>query len=169
MSFLERDNGETVFDQKEILAEVKEFYVKLYSHRNITDVDLTAMLPGTPILSCEDSELIEGSLTYAEALAALRKMKNNKSPGPDGISIKFYQIFFYDIRSLLVHSINYGFGNEKVSVTQKQGVTTCIPKDGKPKQYIKKWLPISLLNTAYNAASACKKGLDFFNFGADIK
>ena len=40
------------------------------------------------------------------------------------------------------------------SVTQKQGVITCIPKDGKPKQHVKNRRPISLLNTSYKIASA---------------
>ena len=53
-------------------------------------------------------------------------MKNN-SPGPAGFSVEFYKIFFYDIGSLVVRSINYGFGKEELSVTQKQGVITCIP------------------------------------------
>ena len=40
-----------------------------------------------------------------------------------------------------MRSINDGFANEKLSVTQYQGVITCIPKDEKPKQYLKNWRP----------------------------
>ena len=54
-----------------------------------------------------------------------------------------------------VRSINYGFENEKLSVTQKQRVITCTPKDKKPKQFMKNWRPIFLLNTAYQSVSAC--------------
>ena len=32
---------------------------------------------------------------------------------------------------------------------------TCIPKDGKPKQFIKNWRPISLLNVSYKILSSC--------------
>ena len=79
-------------------------YVKLYSHRNTTDVDIKAMLPGTPKLSSEDSELIEGSLPYAEALSDLRKKKNNNSHRPNGFSVEFYQIFCNAVGRLLVRS-----------------------------------------------------------------
>ena len=50
-----------------------------------------ALLPDIQTLSCEDSQLIEGSVAqYAEALAALSKMKKNKSPGSNGFSVEFF-------------------------------------------------------------------------------
>ena len=82
-------------------------------------------------------------------------MKNNNSPGSDGFWIEVFNFFFVDIGHVLVRSINDGFVNEKLSVTQSQGVITCIPKEEKPKQYLKNWRPISLLNVSYKIASAC--------------
>ena len=41
-----------------------------------------------------------------------------------------------------------------MSVTQKQGIITCIPKGDRPKRFMKNWRPISLLNTAYKLFSA---------------
>ena len=67
-------------------------------------------------------------------------------------SIKF---FWNDIGTFLVRSINNGFTKEEMSVTQRQGVITCIPKEDKPKKYLKNWRLITLLNTAYKIASAC--------------
>ena len=58
MAFLERDDGTAIFDQKEILEEVKHFYETLYSHRDMLEVDLKETLPDTPILSHEDKERI---------------------------------------------------------------------------------------------------------------
>jgi hypothetical protein len=42
-----------------------------------------------------------------------------------------------------------------MSVTQKQGIITCIPKEGKDKRFIKNWRPVTLLNTVYKIASSC--------------
>ena len=41
-----------------------------------------------------------------------------------------------------------------MSVTQKQGGITCIPKGNKDKLLLKNWRPISLLNVSYKMASA---------------
>ena len=41
-----------------------------------------------------------------------------------------------------------------MSLTPKQGIITCIPKEGKPRHLLKNWRPISSLNTAYKIASA---------------
>ena len=41
-----------------------------------------------------------------------------------------------------------------MSITQKQGVITCIPKEGK-ENFLKNWRPITLLNIAYKIASSC--------------
>ena len=81
-------------------------------------------------------------------------MKNNESPGPDGYTPEFYKYFFRNTGNFPVHSINYGFQNVEMSVTQKQGLITCIPKEGKPKNFLKNWRPISFLNTAYKIALA---------------
>ena len=66
----------------------------------------------------------------------------------------FINIFFRDIGNFLVRSINCGFQNEGMSVTPKQGITLCIPKEGKPRHLLENWRPISLLNKAYKIASA---------------
>ena len=42
-----------------------------------------------------------------------------------------------------------------MSVTQRQGVIVCIPKEGKDKQFLKNWRPITLLNTVHKIASSC--------------
>ena len=85
-------------------------------------------------------------------------MKNNKSPGPDGFTVEFFKYFFSDIGAFLLRSVNKGFQDEQLSVTQRQGVIVCIPKEDKPKQYIQNWRPISLLNITYKITSSCTAG-----------
>ena len=60
-----------------------------------------------------------------------------------------------DIGIFLLRSLNYGFDNNELSTTQKEGIITCIPKSNKDRKYLKNWRPISLLNCSYKLASAC--------------
>ena len=55
----------------------------------------------------------------------------------------------------LIWSINEGFHNEQLSISQRQGVIVCIPKEGKPKRFVKNLRPITLLSVQYKIASAC--------------
>ena len=80
-------------------------------------------------------------------------MNNDRSPGSDGFSVEFFKFFWKKIGTSVVKSLNYGFQEGKLSVTQREGIITCIPKEGKPKQFLKNWRPITLLNTVYKIAS----------------
>ena len=62
-------------------------------------------------------------------------MNNDKSSGSDGLTVYFFQMFWKQIGHFVVRAIKYGFNNGCRSITQKQGVVTCIPKDNTPKQF----------------------------------
>ena len=51
--------------------------------------------------------------------------------------------------------MNEGYNEGKLSISQRQGLITCIPNGDKPKQFLKNWRPITLLNVIYKIASAC--------------
>ena len=58
-----------------------------------------------------------------------------------------------DIGIYLLRSINEGFKKEDLSVTQKQGIITCIPKADKPIFFLN-WRTISLLNCSLKLLSS---------------
>ena len=108
-----------------------------------------------PTLSSEEKESLEGLISEEEALAVLKRMNKQKSPGSDGFTTEFCKFFWKDIGHVLVRSINYGFRSREMSITQKEGIITCISKEDKPKQFLRNWRPITLLNTSYKIASSC--------------
>lgn len=87
--------------------------------------------------------------------AALKNMKNNKSPGSDGLPWEFYKIFWNNIKHHLNNSLNYAFDKSEMSITQREGIITLLPKESKNIRHIKNWRPITLLNCDYKLATKC--------------
>jgi len=53
------------------------------------------------------------------------------------------------VKSWLILSFNYAFENGDMSISQKRGIISFIPKKDKDKKYLKNWRPISILNNDY--------------------
>ena len=155
VSFLDKGNGEIISEQENILEEVHNFYNNLYSFKNVQDINLDHRKTGAVTLNEEENQKLEGEISLTEIATTLKNMKNNKSPGPDGFTTEFFKFFFIDIGQFLRRSFNESFTSGSLPITQYQGVITCIPKEGKPKQFLKNWRPISLLNVTYKILSSC--------------
>ena len=80
-------------------------------------------------------------------------MNNGKSPGSDGITTEFYKIFWKDIKTYLINSLNYSFQQSQLTEIQTQSIITLLPKHGKDPTFLENWRPISLLNIDYKIAS----------------
>ena len=117
-------------------------------NHDLTDVNLDLELRDfdVPKLSDQEKDSLEGLITYPEPTNFLLNMNNDRSPGSDGFSAEFFKFFWKKIGTSVVRSLNYGFQEGKLSVTQREGIITCIPKEGKPKQFLKNWRPITLLS-----------------------
>ena len=106
-------------------------------------------------LTEEEKELCEGPISEKECVIALKEMKNGKSPGTDGFIVDFYKFFWINIKTFVIDSLNFAFYKGELSVNQKQGIITLIPKKGKVKTLLKNWRPITLLNTDYKILTKC--------------
>ena len=73
-------------------------------------------------------------------------MKNDKSPGSDGLTKEFYVRFFNEVSNVLITALNHSFTTGMLSTSQHQALITLIDKKGKYKRFIKNWRPISLIN-----------------------
>ena len=155
MTKLTLSNGNEIYDSKDIINEVKTFYEKLYSERQEEDCEISDMIEDVPMLTLQNKNSLEGEITLPEASSALKNMKNHKSPGSDGFTAKFFKFFLLQLGAFVVRSLNDGFRKGELSSTQKEGVIICIPKGDKPKDLIKNWRPISLLNVVYKIGSTC--------------
>ena len=92
-------------------------------------------------LNKEEADSIEDPITYHKSALILKAMSNiNMSPGSDGFSADFFLIFWKKIGHFVVCYVNYGFSNGDLSITQREGIITCIPKDNKSRNFVKKLL-----------------------------
>ena len=152
------DDGTRISRDVEILQEAKKFYKSLYT--SITDKELSneyddiffpenieAKLTDDQKLSCE------GELSAAECFECLKTMEMGKSPGTDGLPAEFYKVFWNDVSTHLLASLNSSFSKGHLSISQRRGLITLIPKKNKPQQFLKNWRPISLLNCDYKIAA----------------
>ena len=74
----------------------------------------------------------------------------DKSPDEDGFTPEFYIEFLFRILGEdLVRSLNHAYENGELSISQRRGVISLLPKDESSLLDLKNWRPISLLNVDY--------------------
>jgi hypothetical protein len=91
----------------------------------------------------------ESKITEEECSEAIQALPNNKSPGSDGLTANFYKMFWVKIKKRFMLCIRDIEKYGEMSIEQKRGIISLLPKDGKDIRLIKNWRPISLLNTDY--------------------
>ena len=152
-------NGEDIVNQEYILESVKQFYKNLYTSKDadLVNSDLHNMLKDfdIPKLKETDKKILDSEIDIQELGIAVRNLKNDKSPGPDGYTAEFFKFFWPDLKYFIFRSIQNGIAKGELSTTQKMGIISLLPKGNKPREYIKNWRPISLLNLSYKILSNC--------------
>jgi exonuclease III len=130
-----------------------DFYASLFTSEGIDHAMADTFTRSLPTLSDSDAELCEGLITIDELREALVSMKNDKSPGPDGISKEFYLTFFPLVGDVLCSVLNLAFENQCMSSSQRLSYITLICKDAENSEALKNWRPISLCCIDYKCLS----------------
>ena len=147
---LKLDSGIEITKSQDILNELNAFYENLYSAGDLEEDTASDFFnENVPTISPIHALLCDQEIDIEECFKALMKMKGEKSPGTDGLTVEFYKYFWQIIKHLVFNSIKAAFINKQLSSEQKRGVLRLIPKKGKDLTSIKNWRPISLLNTDY--------------------
>lgn len=125
-------DGVLTDDFKLISNYCSRFYTKLYSS-GFCQAKTEAFLNSFTIKKITEDEMLncDSSITIGEVKDIINTLKNNKSPGIDGLISEFYKLFSIEIAPFLyevfVESINKG----QLPTTMTQGLTTLIPKANK--------------------------------------
>ena len=150
----------TITDQNSIEKELFHFYKDLYQNQDDNLIFNTAeeFLEGenvnVPKLCEATANSIEGDLKLNELTDALKKSRNESSPGPNGFTYSFFKVFWTKLKNFLLNSANYSLKNGALPDSLTQGVLSLLPKGDKPKQFLKNWRPITLLNVDYKLISS---------------
>ena len=80
-----------------------------------------------------------------EIKKAVRLFEKNKTPGDDGFSAEFYDL----IGGNLLDCYNEAFHENQLSISQRRGIISLIPKSEENLNEITCWRPITLLNVDY--------------------
>ena len=98
-SFPIRDaHGAILTDDRKILERWKEHYSQVLNQNNDSDLSILDLLPAySPMTSLDDE------ISMSEIISAIKNMKNDKSPGLDGIPAEIFKALDEDIvNSLLI-------------------------------------------------------------------
>ena len=148
---LKSENGDIVKTSDQILSVASGFYQKLYATTHPTDESILAYFNETvfPTILTEDEKyLCEGGITAEECLYAIKNLKDNKSPGLDGIPGEFYKVLWPEICDLVIDSFNESFQNGELGESQKTSVLSLMFKKS-DRTLLKNYRPISLATTDY--------------------
>ena len=155
---LKLQNEIVIKNQKEILKEVRNFYQSLFGSRDdfLNEIDFQKLLKGQPIkkITTKEATNLEGYLTVQELSEALKNTKNNKTPGLDGFPAEFFKVFWMSLKVCVTRAINSSFDKGLMSSSLRQCIITCLPKNGKPRENIQNWRPLSMLSVVYKLCSA---------------
>ena len=151
-SLITQDQNE-IDTKTDILKETQEFYQTLYQAEDIDRRQMHSNLEHIKQkLDQDDRDYLNRPISTQEIRKAITDMKNEKSPGNDGLTKEFYHHFF----DLLKDELCELYNNIKLSKTQpasqKNAIVKLLFKQGDHRQ-LKNWRPISLLNIDYKILS----------------
>ena len=136
VSRLELSDSSYTTNQSDILEEQKIFYENLYksqvsSAQSACDKDVFFDSSAVPTLNDDEQTLCEGLITEIEALNALKDFSANKTPGTDELTVEFLRYFWPELKTSIVDSFNYAFHKGSLSISQRRGIISLIPKKNK--------------------------------------
>lgn len=143
------NSGKIVCQPKEVAKAFSLYYQELYKEENVPNKIEKIEQFLNPInlskLSQEEAELITNPITSEEIKNSIGKLKNNKSPGVDGLPGEYYKSFEKELTPLLCKVYNYALFKGDPPRSWSEAIISVIHKESKDPTLCMSYRPISLL------------------------
>ncbi len=142
-------HGQTHTTNQEIANAFKDYYQTLFTDEATDENTQDEMIDYCTPLDEQDKDRLDTQITLNELKTSVQQLQPNKSPGPDGLTSEFYKHFFPHLAPLYFAMLKESFETGSLPDSLNNSITTLLPKDPTERNNLKKYRPISLLNTDY--------------------
>ena len=133
--------------KKETMGEIENHFKNVFADKEKDKETPSSWYDGIKQIPEDVSKSLDENVTLNDITTALYKfMKEGKSPGNDGLTTSFYRAFWASISGLVMASLKEGYEKKRFSDSQRQSVIRLIEKQGKCREMMNGWRPISLMN-----------------------
>ena len=113
---LQIQNEQNIYDQKELLHQVKIYYTNLFKNQDkYLNAEISDHLKNITLPQIKD-----GNLQLGEMNSFLKKMKHNKTLGIDGITVEVLKVFWGSLKYYILNAINFCFEKGIISPSLRQ-------------------------------------------------
>ena len=124
-------NGKEISDQSKKNDKIKIFFEEAFKCHKVKSFKNLSNILNSIDLTClthEQKDFCEFELGGKELLTVLRYIPNNNTPGNDGLSKKFYEAFWHELKDPLLKSIYHVKTYKECSTSQRQSVIKLLEK-----------------------------------------
>lgn len=143
------NDGVEISDPQDIKKHIYDFYKSLFGTEQAPKIFLSQEIwSNRGRLEEGDNEQLPKPFSMEEIEEALKGMKTNISPGPDGLPVSFYKQFWPQLKDQIKEMLDLLFEDKLDMWRLNYGVITLIPKVVDANT-IKQYRPICLLNVCF--------------------
>jgi exonuclease III len=161
------ENGKEIRDTKNILEEEIKYYGRLYSEQPtskdgyINREENWLFSQEIPKLENDEWPGLTKKIEEGEIEKIIKNSPSMKSPGMDGFPNEFYKQLWPMLKDYMMAAYEEALEEGEMCISQRRGVISLLPKEGKDLRFLKNWRPLTLLNNDYKflaklIANRCK-------------